>query len=394
MGTLVSSGQLRFSDLRDMYVGGAGAISLSALYKGGTNVPDQPSSLNIPASGALKISDYFGTAKEYVITLASNQDRYNWRTAFTATYPSTLRSDYTARLIIPSNVTVGSTSTSSYALTVGTHNASTKLYLDVFGNVHGAGAANGGNGGSAIDASTGITTQTVQITVKSTGRVYGGGGGGGRGGDGGTGGKGGDGYGDETRFYAGNRVDIWTGNAFIRAWYWDGALVSNTSGNSQVINSNLSYLLGAFRATIAGYWMYDIIRRTTTSGGSGGAGGNGGNGGKGIGYDNATNTGNSGSNGSSGNAGGANAGTGGTGGRGGNGGAGGAFGLSGSSGSSGSTGSTGGNGLSSSGATIAGLLGSAGFSGSVGGLPGSSIVKHATLTTVVLESGSDVKPSL
>ena len=71
-----SSGQsLSFSALRTEFVGGSSAVSLSDLYRGGNNIlakhPTNPGvndAAPVPTSGALDVSDYYGTAKSFSFT--------------------------------------------------------------------------------------------------------------------------------------------------------------------------------------------------------------------------------------------------------------------------------------------------------------------------------------
>jgi len=402
MALLQSSGAISFSDIKGMY-GGSTNVSIGDYIKSGSFVPAAPSSGTIPATKAdMSLSKFYSTAKEYVITLAATTTNYNWQTAFAAAFPSPTRStDYIARLIVNSGVTVGATATSSYALTVGAFPSAARLYIDNYGSIQGAGGAgasladgDGLSGGHAVNADV---TQTTTITVKSGGSVYGGGGGGGKGGRGGSGGKGGGGS------YTSRSADQFSYPTYLAdeygtsgqgAWVWNGSLVGSSGYG---VSSISGYEKGSLRQSGIFYkWdnsstfsgkRYGIIQVSTiyTSGGTGGTGGAGGNGGRGAGYNQTVANGDGGSTGSAGSAGGTNAGTGGTGGTGGSGGNGGGLGSVGFSGNTGNQGGTGGGG---------GAAGASGASGTTAGSAGRSVFKNGRSTvTVTVESGGAILPS-
>ena len=414
-----------------MYGGNASEVRISEYFKGKTRVPDAPSSSTIPVEGnEIRFSKFYGTAKEYVITVAANATNYNWQTAFAAAYPSPSRStDYIARLIVNSGVTVGATATSSYALTVGTFPTASRLYIDNYGSIRGAGGAgasladgDGISGGPAVNADV---AQTTTITIKSGGSVYGGGGGGGKGGRGGTGGKGGD-YQNFTENYSTNSLNPYYWEHYVYkpnpggAWqfqygvYWNGritypldpnlkSLTNNTSATAPALSTspfyntteitinNIKYTRGtlAYSRSVIDDTPLDYYKvrqmGTFATGGTGGTGGAGGNGGRGAGYNQTVANGDGGSTGSTGNAGGTNAGTGGTGGTGGSGGNGGSLGSAGFSGNTGNQGATGGGG---------GATGASGVSGTTAGSAGRSVFKNGRSTvTVTVESGAAILPA-
>ena len=196
-------------------------------------------------------------------------------------------SSYTKRVIIPSSVTLGGTTTANAALKIPS-GAGGRILVDNYGSIQGAGGpAGGGTGGDAI-----LAQSTCTIENKSTGTIYAGGGGGGAGGSGGSGGQ----------------------------------------GSYQVVT-------GSYQNCVAGNaWgciQYQTVYTYGTEYSNGGGGGFGGSGGRGRGYNQPLL---SGSGGSAGSAGGTNAGTGGGGGTGGTGGD---WGQSGGTGVTGSTGSNG-----------------------------------------------------
>ena len=409
MALLQSSGAISFSDIKGMY-GGSTNVSIGDYIKSGSFVPTAPSSSNIPTTKAdMSLSKFYSTAKEYVITVAATTTNYDWQTAFAAAYPSPSRStDYIARLIVNSGVTVGATATSSPALTVGAFPTAARLYIDNYGSIRGAGGAgasladgDGISGGTALNADV---AQTTTITIKNGGSIYGGGGGGGKGGAGVTGGKGGNG----TYSAPGAEQYVRTQPAYY-AWYssnTNNPATSITQYYNMVVNGT-QYLWGytfptgwaaaSYKASefsqaqtsedISAWIHYYAVQQTTTQesiGGTGGTGGAGGNGGRGAGYNQTVANGDGGSTGTAGNAGGTNAGTGGTGGTGGSGGNGGGLGSAGFSGNTGNQGATGGGG---------GAAGASGASGTTAGSAGRSVFKNGRSTVkVTVESGGAILP--
>lgn len=361
-------------------------------------------------SGLISMSDGYGKSSVISVT-ASATTNLVVSTLFGTVWATTTDKE----IVIPSGVTIGSSTAASPALTIPTGMGG-KLTIKNSGSIQGAGgAANSGTGGDAILA------QSSNIFIQNNGTIYAGGGGGGKGGNGGTGGAGGQGsyqsitsYSTVTEgpYYSASAPSYrfvnddgacGTVSSFIM---WAGTTIVSGFGN----NINYTYTTGGYTYSYGGTQksrlgpsmmvcggppvpeaaVYDVKRTyqspnyTTyyTSGGSGGAGGTGGNGGAGQGYGQSAASGIGGSTGSGGAAGGNNAGSGGTGGTGGSGGAGGTWGLSGSTGVSGASGSAGSNGNYTGGS--AGASGAAGVSGGLAGyyINGSSNVTFTTLGTV------------
>lgn len=67
--TLPSSGTLTFSMIRDEF-GGSNPVVFSDYYRGGGLVPDISPNINIPTSGTIKLSDFYG-ATSVAITLTA-----------------------------------------------------------------------------------------------------------------------------------------------------------------------------------------------------------------------------------------------------------------------------------------------------------------------------------
>ncbi len=140
---------------------------------------------------------------ERLITIDFNTQNFNWKTAHDNLYPA-IESGQTCTLVISAGAIIGSNSTASPALDVGTWPAGVTLNLEVVGRIEGA-AGSGGRGasapsGTAVAGSPGgialYTREAINLTDTS-GEIWGGGGGGGGGGrsisSGGGGGGGGGG---------------------------------------------------------------------------------------------------------------------------------------------------------------------------------------------------------
>jgi hypothetical protein len=246
------------------------------------------------------IQSFFQTS-DLFFDIGSNRENLDLKTEIGETL---YNSDYVKRVIIPSEVTVGSATTTSAALKI-PEGLGGRLLIDNYGSIQGAGgAAGGGTGGDAI-----LAQSTCTIENKPTGTIYAGGGGGGQGGTGGTGGPG--------------------SYAYIASY------------------TPVCVRYQARPAPRGGPYCSQFANQANyaTAYTSGGPGGSGGSGGAGRGYGQSLTT---GSTGVAGVAGGTNAGTGGSGGTGGTGGD---WGQSGNTGNIGDTGANGNNGVGLAGAT-------------------------------------------
>ena len=177
-----SSGNL--SMLNDIVAefGGSEPHKISDYYSEGT----------LPTTGYITFSDFYGQSGRATvnITLSSNTNNYNIYSNRGGSY---VAGSTDVTLTINSGVTIGSTSTGSYALDTGSGWTSGDTITIVnSGTVKGRGA-NGGNGGSVVfngsisgggNGGTGGPAFRAQFacTFTNNGSVYGGGGGGGGGG--------------------------------------------------------------------------------------------------------------------------------------------------------------------------------------------------------------------
>ena len=401
-----SSGEIKISDLVTEF-GGTAPHALSEYYRNAGLVPGN--NTDIPESGEIKLTNCYSAVNEIQHTHSDGDTHADYGTIFGSNWASTVPK----RVIVPSGVTVGGTSTHAMNLPTGMGGT---IVFDITGNVYGAGgAANGGNGGNAINC---VQTTGVTINLNSGGNIKAGGGGGGQGGTGGAGGNGGAGgaggqgrgtlaangvYGDPQAGSTCNHSSHnspcsdyhgrWISGGYSHKWSARTGATTNCTYVGQSYTGDANY-----RGTCT-YYEYYSGGAGGAGGTSGGAGGAGGAGGVGQGY-NQTNA--SGSSGSAGSAGGAGAsgasgsngsgnggaggakgqgGTGGTGATGGTFGNSGGTGTAGSSGSAGTSGSSGSNGNYQNGSGgSGGSAGASGASGSAGGAAGYYITNRGSIT--------------
>jgi hypothetical protein len=186
-----SSGALSLSDIQTEF-GGSNPISLSEYYAGGSNVPSGISGDNgaIPSSGAIDISDFYGSAKsvDIALTISGTTQNYNIYANRGGTYVAGI-----SNVVLTVNAIVGSASTGQYAIDTGNQWASGDTLKIInnnqivgCGGAGGSGAAgqsgqanaagsNGAAGGSAINLGFDTTIQNNGGFIRGAG---GGGGGG------------------------------------------------------------------------------------------------------------------------------------------------------------------------------------------------------------------------
>lgn len=146
---LPSSGTLTLNDIQNEF-GGSNPISLSEYYRGGSFVISSDRNALIPTSGAISISNFYGSSSrstiEVVITAStSNFDVYSVVSSNPQYFPG--KTD--VNVSINNGVSLGSSSTDTYALSVPSQFSPTDTVTILNqGTILGAGG-NGGNGGSA-----------------------------------------------------------------------------------------------------------------------------------------------------------------------------------------------------------------------------------------------------
>ena len=111
---LTSSGQLKFSEMRDEF-GGSGQVAFSDLYRGGSLVRANAANnsttnlaANVPTSGEIQVADFYSQAKGFRKTYSSGATNQDASAIFGDDYGV----DYPKEIVINSGVELGATSTS------------------------------------------------------------------------------------------------------------------------------------------------------------------------------------------------------------------------------------------------------------------------------------------
>lgn len=194
---LQTSGAISISELATEF-GGTAPHALSEYYRDAGLVPGN--NTNVPTSGAVALTDFYGSVAALVLNVSSNQTAYNILTAATAAgYNAS-----TDTLPIIVNVAAGVDivgSSGNPGITTGALNASSDVTINIASGASvcgfdGAQGSNGGTnaagsaGGNGTDAITfAVTSGTGTYSVVNSGTVGGGSGGGGGAGGGGSAGS-------------------------------------------------------------------------------------------------------------------------------------------------------------------------------------------------------------
>lgn len=181
---LQSSGSISASQIRTEFQG-SGTWRINAHYRAGARVPDSASNANIPTSGEISFSDFYGAANQISLDSVATPVVINGFNSL----KEIIVSDYISSggtLEISSGWWVWSDNTNVAAMTI-----DIPCTIINNGNIIGRGGDGGGavqsiNGGPAIKINSGVTN--VTITNNSGSYIAGGGGGGGGAGGGGAGG--------------------------------------------------------------------------------------------------------------------------------------------------------------------------------------------------------------
>ena len=177
-------------DLTDIATefGDSAPHTVSEFYRGGGKVPDSAGNSAIPTSGSIALGNFYGSANivALALTIASNTNNYDLYTVVSAD-PSYSAGSTAITLTVNPGVTVGSTSTGTYALSVPSgFNPADSVNIVNNGTIVGRGG-NGGSGGSynSDNAQAGgagghalYINRPVSITNSGTLAGAGGGGGG------------------------------------------------------------------------------------------------------------------------------------------------------------------------------------------------------------------------
>ena len=187
-GPLPSSGPLSLTDIQDEFLGSA-PIGLSEYYRGGPYVPDSSSTATIPTSGAIAVSNFYGTRRRIAIPITISSPTLNYD-LYANRSPSYVAGISDLTFTVNSGVRVGSNSVDAYAMSVpSSFDAGDTVTIVNNGYIQGMG---GTGGPSILGASPGpagfkggnAMYANRPVTVQNNGIVAGGGGGGGTGGGG------------------------------------------------------------------------------------------------------------------------------------------------------------------------------------------------------------------
>jgi hypothetical protein len=191
---LPSSGPITIQQIATEF-GGTAPHSLNEYYRGGAFVANTPANANIPASGAIALSNFYGASKSRVtvnLVISTNTQNYD---VYVNRGGSYVAGNTDVILTINSGVFLGATSTSVYALVVSSSfNAGDTVTIINNGTILGMGGGGGGGGsrfgGGGGGGGGGNTMQISRATrITNNGVIASGGGGGGGGGGGTSGGK-------------------------------------------------------------------------------------------------------------------------------------------------------------------------------------------------------------
>lgn len=283
---IAASGTVSMSDLRTEY-NDTGSIALSDLYLGGAsnlvraNANNNSStnlSAGVPASGVIKITDFYSKARGFRKTYSSNAENQDLSTVFGSDWGV----DYPKDVVINAGVTLGATSTANEALEVNTGGLGT-ITITNNGSIIGAGGAAGADGGDAFEAS-------VACTFVNNNQLSAGGGGGGQGGQGGNGQTSSTSNVTTTHYshyiYGGYTAVQHSSEGGDWWWKWQGTTLpqSNWGGTGGYLGTwhtygGYTYGKGAYKYGSGGTYQYEITRTgpvTTTTNYNGTAGGAGG----------------------------------------------------------------------------------------------------------------------
>ena len=292
-----SSGQtISFGALRTEFVGGNSALPIGALYRGGNNIlaknarnPGVNDAAPVPTSGALDMSDYYGTAKSFSFTYSSNATDQNASALFGS---NDYELDYPKRIVVPSSVTLGTNNTSEYALEIDADGDGT-ITITNNGNIIGAGGAGGAAGSAGAAGGNGAAggdamKASVACVVINNGSLLAGGGGVAGGGGGGAGGalqQQSQGTGQENPGFGSNsfawfKVNAQDGQSNTIL----GASFSSAQGSRAKYNSNPTLVALPFNATSYTQGNNTFIRGNQVSSGAAGQGMEGQNFGQKLGF--------------------------------------------------------------------------------------------------------------
>ena len=152
---LPSSGILKLSNLATEFQDTV-PYKLSDYYRGGALVPDASVNNNVPTSGAIRLSNFYGATEriEVTITIASNTTNY---TLNTSAVPGYVAGVMDITFVVNSGVSLFSTSTATPALSITGFTAGDFIAIYNNGIIYGAGGAGGRNNSCGYDQEAGNT---------------------------------------------------------------------------------------------------------------------------------------------------------------------------------------------------------------------------------------------
>jgi len=171
---LPSSGEISFSEIQTEF-GGTNPISVSEYYRGGSLVTNN--NTDIPTSGTIDASDFYGGVKQFSYTFSSNTQEVDLNTTLTS---AGWNGSDVVLVTINSGVYIWSDSTSTAALTISSA-LNGLLTITNNGYIIGKGGAGSFTAGAAGGAAIANSATGVTLTNASSAFIAGGGGGGGGG---------------------------------------------------------------------------------------------------------------------------------------------------------------------------------------------------------------------
>ena len=190
---LQSSGAISIGNLATEF-GDSTPNAMSEFYRGGSLVGTN--NTNVPASGAIALSDFYDATAALVLNVTSAASAVNILTLATAAGYNA--GTDTTPIIVNISAAITGSGTNGHALRTGSLNAASNLTINVNsgGSVSGGTGANGssagsagGQGGDAVLFEIGSGTGTYVVNVASGTTIGGGSGGAGQGGAGGSAGS-------------------------------------------------------------------------------------------------------------------------------------------------------------------------------------------------------------
>jgi hypothetical protein len=140
---LPSSGIIKISDIASEFQDTV-PYKLSDYYRGGALVPNAITNNNVPTSGAIRLSNFYGATRRIAVTITISSDTTNY-TLNTSAVPGYVAGIMDITFVVNSGVSLYSTSTGSAALIITGLNTADTVTLNNSGTVYGAGGAGGRN---------------------------------------------------------------------------------------------------------------------------------------------------------------------------------------------------------------------------------------------------------